>query len=161
MLYFQKKNSISSYCINRTRSGGPILKIASTSMCLEKIIKTCICLIHQSPCKVPYILPKKHRWRCKARDENPEAGPRRVSLALQRQLKKFTVRIIIFVILVRFRAEFYDLSNFQIQLFFKAFRTSFDHFLMIWNVLSLYFMTKDHHWNFQFSVMCYKFQKCL
>ena len=83
---------------------------------------------------------------------------RRASLALQRQLRKFYILVIIFAILVKFRAKFCNILNFEILSFSDVSAMIFHHFWLICNIFEPLALLECKFWNFHFQAACHDVQ---
>ena len=79
-------------------------------------------------------------------------------LALQRQLRKFYILVIIFAILVKFRAKFCNILNFEILSFSDVSAMIFHHFWLIWIKFQLLGLIKYQFWKFHFQAAFHNFQ---
>ena len=92
----------------------------------------------------------KKEISCKKCPEGP--------LALQRQLRKFCILVIIFRILVKFRAKFCKMLHSEILSFSDVFTMIFYHFWLIWIKFKPLGLIECQFWNFHFQAAFHNFQ---
>ena len=98
-----------------------------------------------------------HR-ECFAPLRETEEITRRAALALQRQLRKFYILVIIFAILVKFRAKFCNMLNSEILSFSKVFAIIFHHFWLILTKFEPLALIECQFLNFHFQAAFCNFQ---
>ena len=91
-------------------------------------------------------------WKRDPMQEKCPEGP----LALQHQLRIFFILVIIFRILRRFRAKFWNILNSEIISFSDVSAMIFHHFWLIWIKFEPLGLIEYKFWDFQFLVSFHK-----